>query len=295
MTRLIAALLLVIATGAGTYADRPQRHGVRRVGGYRVLAADFHLHSSTWSDGALTPFGIVLEAERRGLDAIAITGHDELLDARAARRFSKWIGGPTVIVGEEIQSEPHYHLIALGIHEKVSWRLSAADAIDAIHRQGGVAIAAHPAEAYWAGWGADAMRRLDGTEVCHPLVYVREGARDEFERFAARTNAAAIGSSDFHGSMAMGACRTFVFAASDDASAILDAIRARRTVVFGRDGRAYGDPALIPLAERAGLREESDEWRSRGGALDSISRVAGVVGLALLLYAAYGASSLRET
>jgi len=281
--RAFSALLLLSAIVAGTYADRPQPRAIRIAGEYRILAADLHLHSSMWSNGTLTPWGLVLEAQRRGLDAIAVTGHDEVFDARLARRFSQWIGGPTVIVGEEIQSEPHYHMIALGIAATVDFRLPAAAAIDAIHAQGGVAIAAHPVKEYWEGWDPEAVKRLDGAEICHPTIYSRARAQQEYEEFAARGRAAAIGSSDFHGLGAMGACRTFVFAADNTAPAILDAIRARRTVVYGRDGRVYGDPALIPLAERAGLRDAAEQWKSRGGALDWWSRVAGVIGLAGLV------------
>jgi predicted metal-dependent phosphoesterase TrpH len=142
--RLGSALLLVSAIAAGTFADRPLARRVRVVGEYRVLAVDLHTHSSMWSDGALTPWGLVLEAERAGLDAIAITGHDELLESRVGRLFSRAVGGPTVLVGEEILAEPHYHLIAVGLSTYVDFRQRAADAIDEIHRQGGVAIAAHP-------------------------------------------------------------------------------------------------------------------------------------------------------
>src|SRR5947207_12872121 len=83
---------------------RPVARPPLTIGGYRVLAADFHTHSATWSDGALTPFGIVLEARRQGLDAIAITGHNQVSDAKAGRWFSRIAGGPTVLVGQEIVS-----------------------------------------------------------------------------------------------------------------------------------------------------------------------------------------------
>jgi hypothetical protein len=63
--------------------------------------------------------------------------------------------------------------------------------------------------------------------------------------------------------------------------AILEAVRAQRTIVFGEGGRAYGDPALLPFADR--LRDRAPASNSRGGALDWISRLAGVAGLAGLL------------
>jgi len=56
--------LIALAIAAGTLADRPRPHPPLTIGGYRVLAADFHTHSSLWSDAALTPWGLVLEAER---------------------------------------------------------------------------------------------------------------------------------------------------------------------------------------------------------------------------------------
>ena len=83
--RVLSVAALTLAIAAGTLADRPRRHPPLTIGGYRVLAADFHTHSSMWSDGALTPWGLVLEAERQGLDAIAVTGHNEVLDGQIAR------------------------------------------------------------------------------------------------------------------------------------------------------------------------------------------------------------------
>ena len=68
--RVISAALIAVALVTGTIADRPRHREPLTLGGYRVLAVDFHTHSSTWSDGAFTPWGLVLEAEHQGLDAI---------------------------------------------------------------------------------------------------------------------------------------------------------------------------------------------------------------------------------
>jgi hypothetical protein len=79
----------------------------------------------------------------------------------------------------------------------------------------------------------------------------------------------------------MGLCRTYVFAADNSEQAILEAVRAHRTVVFGEEGRAYGDPALLPFADR--LRDRAPASNSRGSVLDWISRISGVAGLAGLI------------
>ena len=294
--RLVSVVLLTLAIAAGTRADRPRARPPLMLGGYRVLAADFHTHSSMWSDGALTPWGLVLEAERQGLDAIAITGHNEVFDGRVGRWFSRLVGGPTVLPGEEILSVPRYHLIAAGVREKVGFRQSAASAIDDIHRQGGVAIAAHPVPNFTAGYDEAAMQRLDGAEICHPIIFAREDAQRDLELFAARAPIAAIGSSDFHGLGQMGLCRTYVFARDNSEPSILEAVRAHRTVVYGRGGRAYGDPALIRLAAGVGLLQAAAPSNSRGGWLDWFSRISGVAGLAgaIAFGSRHGKSSNEE-
>ena len=278
-----AAALIVAAMIAGTLADRAPHHEPIVLGGYRVVAADFHTHSSTWSDGALTPWGLVLEARRQGLDAIAITGHRQTLDAKWGRWFSERIGGPTVLVGEELP-EQSQHIVAVGIEDTVDARLDAAAQIDEIHRQGGIAIAAHPGEMFWKGF-EPVMDRLDGTEICHPAIFEYQDAQATLERFAARTPAAAIGSSDFHGLGRLGMCRTFVFAEANTREAILDAVRAKRTVVYGLGGKPYGHADLIRLAatdERLPAAKKTDYPAS---ALDRISQILGFSGLVLVIHA----------
>jgi predicted metal-dependent phosphoesterase TrpH len=282
MIARISIALLVVAFVAGTAADRVPARAPIVLDGYRVLAADFHIHSSTWSDGTLTPFGLVLEAERQGLDVIAITGHNEVLDSEAGRWFAERVGGPTVLTGEEILAHAH-HVIAVGIHRVVDWRAPVADEIDEVHRQGGVAIAAHPLRSFWPAFDEAAIARLDGAEICHPLIYDEPEAQVSLEAFAARGSFAAIGSSDFHGFGRMGLCRTFVFARDASEAAVLEALRAHRTVVYGPGGRVYGDPALVALAATRPELQERATTDAPAGWLDWISRVCGVAGLAGLV------------
>jgi predicted metal-dependent phosphoesterase TrpH len=274
-TTLLFICLLIVAITAGTLADRVPDHEPVFAGGYRVVAVDLHMHSSFGSDGLLSPLGLILEARHQGLDAIALTDHNEIFTAGLERWIARELGIMSVLTGEEIYA-PKYHLIAIGISKPVSFRQDAADAIDDIHWQGGVAIAAHPALEY-AGFSNAAVAKLDGSEICHPTIYWRPQVQLEFERFAARGNMAPIGSSDYHGFGLLGSCRTFAFAHDNSEAAILDAIRNHRTVVFGGDDKIYGKPELVDLAKAAGvqrtLKSDGFSW------LDSLSCLAGIVGI----------------
>ena len=298
MTSGLAGVLLLLAFAAGTMLDRRVERPPLTLGGYRVLAADFHTHSTTWSDGGLTPFGIVIEAGRQGLDAVAITGHNQVSDAKAGRWFSTLVGGPTVLVGQEIISPrrgsiPDHDLIAVGIESVVDWRTSIAQQIAEVHRQGGAAIAAHPARQYWPAYDTAALNTLDGTEVCQPMAFIHDG-HDTLDAFSERTAATPIGSSDFHGLGRVGLCRTYVFATDNSAAAIVDALKGHRTVVYGVDGKVYGDRALVRLAESVPrLRAEAMMWLNRGGWLDWLSRIAGILGM-LVLVAGAGSSASDE-
>lgn len=280
--QVIGITALFAGIVAGTAIDRPAEHPPLMLGGYRVLAADFHTHSSTWSDGALTPWGLVLEARRQGLDAISINGHIQVSDSRVGAWFARRFGGPTVLTGEEIVA-PGHHVIAIGVTSGVDHHLSVADQADAIHRQGGAAIAAHPISGFWPGYDAAALQSLDGAEVCHPIIYGNPKGTRDLETFAARGSLAAIGSSDFHGFGRMGMCRTYVFARDDSAEAIVEAVRAHRTVVYTVDDKVFGDPALISLAATLPRLKVEATTDAAPATLDWISRIFSLAGLALLV------------
>jgi histidinol phosphatase-like PHP family hydrolase len=282
-SRTVSIALLLVAIVTGTIADRPLAHPALTLGGYRVLAADFHTHSASWSDGSLTPWGLVLEADHQGLDAIAITGHDQTIDSHIGHAFARFVGQPIVLMGDEVLGDHDFHIIAAGIHDTVRYRRSGKTTIERIHEQGGIAIVAHPFKDFWPGYDPVIMRGLDGAEICHPAVYVDASWQQELESFAARAPVAAIGSSDFHGLGSMGLCRTFVFANEASEQGVIDAVRAHRTVVFAPGGHVYGDPQLTQYASQ--LRPRLPASDSHGSTLDWISRVtaiAGFVGLVLM-------------
>ena len=280
--RWIAALLLLISIIVGTSLDKPHENPRLMLGGYYVLAADFHIHTFPLSWAALSPWDTVVEARRHALDVIAITPHNHTWVARMTKWFYRSSYDPIVIDGEEIHSTD-YHLLAIGIRNTIDWRQPAGSALDEVHKQGGFAIAAHPTHSY-SGYDKEAMGKLDGAEVVHPLGLKNETLAAQLREFFNRTPLTAIGDSDYHfGPMSpnlgeIGVCRTYVFARQRSEQSVFEALRERRTVVYDR-GQVFGDPAMIQLAAVDGrlpnlaLAKREQTFSSLAGG------ITGVIGL----------------
>jgi predicted metal-dependent phosphoesterase TrpH len=105
--------------------------------------ADLHLHTS-FSDGWPSPQEVVDHVTAAtDLDVVAVTDHDTIEGALRAADYSARTAGVPVIVGEEVSSRQG-HILGLFLERRVRPGMSAAATVDEIHRQGGIAIAAHP-------------------------------------------------------------------------------------------------------------------------------------------------------
>jgi hypothetical protein len=273
---LLIGGMLTAALVAGTRRDRPPPRGPAVIlDGYQVLAVDFHVHTHPLSSATLAPWDVVTEAQRARLDAIAVTPHNHIWTARVARWFSSLVEGPIVLVGEEI-SASQCDLLAVGIDRTIGWGRRAVRTIGDIRRQGGIAVAAHPLPGDWPGCD-EAIARLDGSEIVHPVVFGSDENAAALRAFNARGEMAAIGDTDFHIGQ-FGMARTYVFARERSAAAIIEAVRARRTVVYDR-GRAYGDPTLVQLAADDGRlpRMAAETAPRRLGTVDGAVGIAGLI------------------
>lgn len=305
------ALWLLVAVLGGTLLDEvPDRPAVVRAG-YRVLEGDFHVHTRL-SDGALSPIDVVLAARRAGLDVVALTEHNTVAAGRIARWASEVLGGPIVIVGEEITTRD-YHIIALGLEETIPGGLPINAALLAVRRQRGVSIAAHPVRRFWPALDRG-LELLDGAEVIHPIVRAAgAGTADDvdaepageasaraqasergwdpadlevfYARLAAvRTRPAAVASSDHHAMNGLGGWRTLVFVREASPEGVLEALRAGRTAVVHADGRMTGDAELIAAVEAEPLTAtEAPSYRARH-LLDAVLRTLGLLGMVVLVF-----------
>ncbi|HZT32012.1 MAG TPA: CehA/McbA family metallohydrolase [Bryobacteraceae bacterium] len=114
--------------------------------------ADLHMHT-TASDGTMSPQAVVnavllaqMQMPEPKLRVIAVTDHDTLVGAWTALEFFASHhddGELEIIAGAEISSADG-HIVALNIRREVPKGMPARETIEAIHAQGGLAVAAHP-------------------------------------------------------------------------------------------------------------------------------------------------------
>ncbi|MGH9329926.1 MAG: CehA/McbA family metallohydrolase [Vicinamibacterales bacterium] len=281
-SRAVAGLVFAAGLVVGTLNDVAPVRVPPAVAGHWILAADFHVHAFP-GDGALAPGALQREAARRGLDVITITNHNQTISARIGSWLPRRVGVPLVLVGQEVTARD-FHLIAVGIRDEVDWRGPVSTVIDAIHVQGGAAIAAHPLRPFWQGFDDAAMTRLDGAEIAHPAG-TDPGRRADMSAFYERARErnprlAPIGSSDYHFSWPVGLCRTYVFAREVSERGVIEAVREGRTVAYDAAGRAYGDPARVAIVEK--LRREAGASLPESSTWRHVSLALTLIGLSLL-------------
>jgi predicted metal-dependent phosphoesterase TrpH len=267
----------------GTAADRRTTPAPIVVNGYRVVAADLHVHAYP-GDGLLPAWELSREARRRQLDVIALTNHNQMWPSRLAAAVG--IAPDVLVIPSEEVTTPHYHMAAIGLDHPVDWRQDVVGTAAAVHAEGGAAIVAHPGRESWRAFDRAALMAVDGVEVAHPGMDLRKTGPKDFATFYARARAAKpaiapIGSTDFHTLAPLGHCRTYLFVHDLKVAGVVDAIRSGRTVACDAHGRTYGDPALA--AAVAGRCADAASLPLTSGA-DRAAVACALLGLALLMF-----------
>jgi predicted metal-dependent phosphoesterase TrpH len=200
-----------------------------------VLSVELHTHSALSHDGR-DPVDLLLEqAAAVGLDALAVTDHDEI-DASidAAERAAEY--GLVGIVGMEVTTAAG-HVLAFGIDDLIPSGLGFAETLDRIHADGGIAVVPHPFQKTRHGVAAhisaEALASADAIEAYNSRLFTGRANR-RAERFALRNGLPTTAGSDAHISEMVGQAVTEVDADERDAAAILRAIADGRTSVVGQ-------------------------------------------------------------
>ena len=200
-----------------------------------MLSVELHAHSELSYDGR-DPVELLLEqAEAVGLDALAVTDHDEIeasLSAAARAREHGLVGIP----GMEVSSAAG-HVLALGVEELVPAGLRFEETLEHIRELGGIAVVPHPFQSSRHGVAAHVtsaqLASADAIEVYNSRLFTGRANR-QAERFAEAHDLPMTAGSDAHIAEMVGQAVTEVDAYHRSAEGILDAIREGRTSVVGR-------------------------------------------------------------
>ncbi|HTY91920.1 MAG TPA: PHP domain-containing protein [Methanocella sp.] len=193
-----------------------------------MLKYDLHTHSIYSRDGAIKPADAIRIARKRGLDGIAITDHDTIRGGLEAQKLKP--EGLDVIVGAEIKTD-RGDVIGLFLNEEITAR-EHMEVIDAIHRQGGVAIVPHPFDSMRgsAFWLTDKdSNKMDAVEVLNARCVFRR-SNSMAGHYADDYHLCKVGGSDAHFGAEIANAGTLVPEGEDAARAI----RGSHTAAFGR-------------------------------------------------------------
>jgi len=122
-----------------------------------LIRVDLHNHTHYSPDSILSPRRFVHEAQRRGLDVVAVTDHNTIRGALTVRELSE----RPVIIGEEVKSADG-EILGLFLSEEVPKRLAASETIARIKEQGGLVGVPHPFDYLRSALSEDVMVALIG-------------------------------------------------------------------------------------------------------------------------------------
>jgi hypothetical protein len=187
--------------------DSPVR---RRIARRKLIEVDLHMHTDHSPDCA-TPVEVLLETARdRGLGAIAITDHNEISGALAARDVAAEADDIKVIVAEEVKTAEQGEVIGLFLEERIPRGMTMAETIAEIRRQGGLVYVPHPFDRLHSVPDyehlLDMVEEIDILEVFNPRVAF-SAFNEEAERFARKYRIVPGAGSDSHVAQGLGSVR----------------------------------------------------------------------------------------
>jgi len=154
-------------------AERPAEGPPAGLEGYQDLRGAIHVHSYLSHDSEGTHEEIVRSAQEAGLDFIIMTDHDhpEIFREGMQGRYEDVlvIRGMEMIKGCRGTADLCASLLAVGIRDYFDHRpLTFQQVIDEVHRQGGLAIVAHPRG--WREWSLDGMTGIEIYDILDDVM-----------------------------------------------------------------------------------------------------------------------------
>lgn len=180
--------------------------------------ADLHLHTALGDGMAEIRELLAYVEEQTDLSVIAISEHDDLHAAYATRE--RWAQGRyrfEIVLGAEVTTLEG-HVLALYLEEPIPSLKPLAPTLEAVHRQGGLAIIPHPLSWLTRSVGRRTLERIeqerrdgvyfDGIETANRSLGARVSQEQARRLNRERLHLAEVGGSDAHFLQAVGSAYT---------------------------------------------------------------------------------------
>ncbi|MCD6325426.1 PHP domain-containing protein [Candidatus Bathyarchaeota archaeon] len=195
-----------------------------------ILKIDMHVHTS-YSDSSGSVDEVLEEAQRKGLDGVAITDHKTI---RGVHEALKKRGNLIIIPGQEVRTK-QCEILALGIKKKIEDDLPVLETIKRIHAQQGLAVLPHPTVPFFGSVDEKIMKSLplDGIEVFSsitplPWYFFRKNLK-----LARKLGIPILAGSDSHAAETVGDAYTIIRCEDRRVQGIIRAIKLGQTSIGG--------------------------------------------------------------
>jgi len=157
------------------------------------VKADLHVHTTYSSDSVITPKDLVFYAKKRGLNAVAVTDHNQVDGALKIAKETDFL----IVPGTEVSSL-HGHIVGLNIQERIPRDLSADETVDRIHEQGGIAIACHPFALFKGSIGKHVTAKFDAVEAINASAFPFKSSTQKANELAEKLQLPKTAGTDAH-------------------------------------------------------------------------------------------------
>jgi predicted metal-dependent phosphoesterase TrpH len=235
---------------AGTHSPRSKAEDSDTIGPRSRAFLDLHVHTSASFDSIASPESVVRVAALRGLTHLAITDHDRIEGAVAAREIARTAAPElTVIVGQEVRTREG-DLIGAFLEKDIPSDLPPAEAIAEIRAQGGLVGIPHPFDRFRGSLLTDEVLAgvaplVDWVETHNARIMVGKG-NEQAAAFALANDLPGVAVSDAHSAMEIGVAYVALDGDPSTPAGLLAALRSAELV----SGRAtYFVRAVTPIAK----------------------------------------------
>jgi predicted metal-dependent phosphoesterase TrpH len=184
-----------------------------------ALHVDLHIHTVYSNDSIITPQELVFYAKKAGLNAVAVTDHNNWESARKIAKETDFL----VVPGMEVSSL-HGHIVALNVSESIPRDLPTDETVDRIHRAGGIAIACHPFALFKGSIGKHVTNKFDAIEGINASAFPFASALRKAVELGDRLGLPKVAGTDAHWGPVIGRAYT-VIEAEPTVEAIMGAIK----------------------------------------------------------------------